>query len=227
MATICTHCGREVPPGNTVCQACGETVPFRCPSLHAGPGARCPDPSRLRAICHPLRHTSSASQIRRSPQDHPHRRRRLRPSRCSGCRGCRCHRLARHEAVSNSIVHKNSNGDVTINTPGGAITSGSASTISESDLGVALYPGATRGEGSMNMHTPFGSLISAVFLTSDSPTQVVDFYKSKLGRRRLLHAKWQLDHPHRRGRQQEQGHGHGHPVDSGKTRINILHTTKK
>ena len=131
------------------------------------------------------------------------------------------------KAVSNAIVHKNSNGDVTINTPGGAITSGSASTISESDLGVAVYPGATRGEGSMNMHTPVGSLISAVFLTSDSPTQVVDYYKSKIGsdvstmetgNSTVLTSG--ADSKNKVMITVTSG-------DNGKTRINILHTTKK
>ena len=131
------------------------------------------------------------------------------------------------KAVSNSIVHKNSNGDVTINTPGGAITSGSASTISESDLGVALYPGATRGEGSMNMHTPLGSLVSAVFLTSDSPAQVVDYYKSKIGGDVSTMESGNSTVLTSGAESKNKVMITVTTVDSGKTRINILHTTKK
>jgi hypothetical protein len=131
------------------------------------------------------------------------------------------------KSVSNSIVHKNSNGDVTINTPGGAITSGGASTISESDLGVALYPGATRGEGSMNMHTPAGSLVSAVFLTSDSPTQVVDYYKSKIGGDVSTMESGNSTVLTSAADSKNKVMVTVTSNDNGKTRINILHTSKK
>jgi hypothetical protein len=219
-------------PGSTVCQACGETVRSATPAFEPviQPGVQSPVPPG---------YAQSAAPYTTAPP----------PAQSGGALkiilivvgvvvllgvvaagviGAFVWHATK--AVSNAIVHKNSNGDVTINTPGGPITSGSASTISESDLGVALYPGATRGEGSMNMHTPVGSLISAVFLTSDSPTQVVDFYKAKLGSDVADVSAMQSGNSTMitsGGDSKNKVMVTVTSVDNGKTRINILHTIKK
>jgi hypothetical protein len=78
-------------------------------------------------------------------------------------------------------VHKDSSGSVSISTPGGTITTGQSANVSAADLGVDLYPGATTGEGSMNMKTPNSSMVTAVYLSSDPPDKIVAFYKEKLG----------------------------------------------
>ncbi len=177
MATLCTHCGREVPPAVPSAKPAAKTVRSAVPAFEPviQPGVQSPPTPG---------YAQSAAPYTTAPP----------PAQSGGALKIILIVVAvvvllgivaaglvgafvwhATKAVSHAIVHKDSNGDVTINTPGGAITSGSASTISESDLGVAPYPGATRGEGSMNMHTPVGSLISAVYLTSDSPIQVVDY----------------------------------------------------
>jgi hypothetical protein len=78
-------------------------------------------------------------------------------------------------------VHRSSNGDVSFSTPGGTISTGNSASISSADLGLPAYPGAKRSTGGMRMKTPNGSLITATFTTSDSASQVVDFYKGKMG----------------------------------------------
>jgi hypothetical protein len=78
-------------------------------------------------------------------------------------------------------VHRSGNGDVSFSTPGGTISTGNSASISSADLGLPAYPGAKRSTGGMRMKTPNGSLITATFTTSDSASQVVDFYKSKMG----------------------------------------------
>jgi hypothetical protein len=78
-------------------------------------------------------------------------------------------------------VHKNSSGNVSISTPGGTITTGQSANVTAADLGVDLYPGATTGEGSMNMKTPNGSMVTAVYLSPDASDKIVAFYKEKLG----------------------------------------------
>jgi hypothetical protein len=79
-------------------------------------------------------------------------------------------------------VHKNSNGDVSISTAEGTITTGRSANVSAADLGTALYPGASsRNDGSMNMKTPNGSMVTSVFTSSDSSDKIVAFYKEKLG----------------------------------------------
>jgi hypothetical protein len=78
-------------------------------------------------------------------------------------------------------VHKNSSGNVSISTPGGTITTGQSANVTAADLGVDLYPGATTGEGSMNMKTPNGSMVTAVYLSPDASDKIVAFYKENLG----------------------------------------------
>jgi hypothetical protein len=79
-------------------------------------------------------------------------------------------------------VHKNSNGDVSIALPTGTISTGKSANLSAADLGVDPYPGASSTtQGSMNMKTPTGSMVTAVYTSSDSPDKIIAFYKDKLG----------------------------------------------
>jgi hypothetical protein len=78
-------------------------------------------------------------------------------------------------------VHKDGSGNVSISTPGGTITAGQNANVSAADLGVDIYPGATTSEGSMNMKTPNGSMVTAVYLSPDPAEKIVAFYKEKLG----------------------------------------------
>jgi hypothetical protein len=79
-------------------------------------------------------------------------------------------------------VHLDKNGTATtIDTPNGSISVGSDSSIGASELGVDIYPGAAHAPGSMNLKSPDGSMATANFTTSDSVSQVADFYKARLG----------------------------------------------
>jgi hypothetical protein len=80
-------------------------------------------------------------------------------------------------------AHKDSSGNVSITTPGGTITTGQNNNVSAADLGVDLYPAVTTGQGSMNMRTPEGSMVTAVYLSSDPPDKIIAFYKERLGDR--------------------------------------------
>ncbi len=77
-------------------------------------------------------------------------------------------------------VHVSSNGGVEVSTPGGTFSAGNTS-VSSSDLGVDLYPGATQQQGAVKVSTPNGTAITAAYVTSDPMDKVVDFYKEKLG----------------------------------------------
>jgi hypothetical protein len=79
-------------------------------------------------------------------------------------------------------VHVNSaNGQVTMSTPGGTFSANSTSTITASDLGTDIYPGAQSAPGGMKMSLPTGSTVTGVYVTSDSKDQVAAFYQSKFG----------------------------------------------
>lgn len=83
--------------------------------------------------------------------------------------------------VAHSVHVSGSGKDVTINTPGGSFSANASETFTAADLGTDLYPGASAGKGSMRMSLPTGSMVTAVYVTSDSKDQVVAFYKDKFG----------------------------------------------
>jgi len=77
-------------------------------------------------------------------------------------------------------VHVNNNGEFSINTPAGHLSANATENFTASDLGTEIYPGAESVKGGMRMTMPNGTMISAVYVTSDSKDQVLAFYKSKL-----------------------------------------------
>lgn len=83
--------------------------------------------------------------------------------------------------IAHSARVSGPNGQVTVNVPGGSITTNPSDSFSTSDLGTDVYPGAEPGKGSMRMSLPNGSMVTAVYVTSDSKDQVVAFYKGKFG----------------------------------------------
>ncbi len=78
-------------------------------------------------------------------------------------------------------VHKDANGEITINTPKGNISANPNETFTASDLGIAIYPGATQGKGGLRMTIGSKSMVTANFLTPDSPDKVMTFYKGLAG----------------------------------------------
>ena len=68
-----------------------------------------------------------------------------------------------------------------ITTPMGNMTMGTQKEVTEAEVGVPLYPGAKREEGNLQISTSEGSMSTYVFKTSDSPAQVMQFYRGKLG----------------------------------------------
>lgn len=73
-------------------------------------------------------------------------------------------------------------GETTITVPGGSFSASSSNKFTAGELGIDIYPGAEPAKsGSLRMNLPTGSMISALYLTSDSKDKVVEFYKSKLG----------------------------------------------
>ena len=83
--------------------------------------------------------------------------------------------------VAHAIHVDGPNGQVTLDTPGGSITTNQTVIYTSGELGTDIYPGAQGGHGSMKMELPTGSMVTGVFVTADSKDQVVNFYKSKFG----------------------------------------------
>lgn len=57
----------------------------------------------------------------------------------------------------------------------------SSAQFTESDLGIAIYPGATPSKMGMQMEVGPMRMVSAYYLTPDSTEQVTAFYKEKAG----------------------------------------------
>jgi hypothetical protein len=83
--------------------------------------------------------------------------------------------------VAHSIRVSGSGKDASISLPGGTLTTNTSEVYTASDLGIDIYPGARPGKGSMRMSLPTGSVITAIYETSDPKEQVVNYYKGKLG----------------------------------------------
>jgi len=61
------------------------------------------------------------------------------------------------------------------------MSTNSGQPVTESDLGVAIYPGATQGKGNLHMTIAGKTMTTANFLTSESKDQVISFYQNSLG----------------------------------------------
>lgn len=83
--------------------------------------------------------------------------------------------------VAHAIHTHAKNGDFTLNTPGGMISTGTPNSYTAEELGADIYPGAQATAGGMRMSLPSGSIVSGAFETSDSKDQVLNFYKGKFG----------------------------------------------
>lgn len=72
-------------------------------------------------------------------------------------------------------------GQMTMQTPDGKVDLNSTQTYTAADLGTDIYPGAQSVKGGMKMESPTSSMVTGIFVTSDSKDQVVTFYKNKFG----------------------------------------------
>jgi hypothetical protein len=69
-----------------------------------------------------------------------------------------------------------------LNSNGNSISMGKSADVSESDLGIGIYPGAVRKNvGGMKIKTATSLLVSATYTTNDPESAVLDFYRGKLG----------------------------------------------
>ncbi|MGD0098320.1 MAG: hypothetical protein ABSB60_17690 [Terracidiphilus sp.] len=127
-------------------------------------------------------------------------------------------------------VHVDPSGRVTMTTPAGTITTTPDENISEADLGVEIYPGSQPAHKGMRMEMPNGSGVQLDLLTSDSPAQVLDFYKSKLGSSAVVVSLFGVNSIHLQLSKQESVRVQitaNSKLDNGKTRISIMHMKQK
>ena len=177
MAGFCTKCGASVPSATGFCPTCGApigsplatpasqpsvaaAVPPVAPAPTAAAGAYAPPPKNsggaLKIILIIVAVVVGLGVIG------------------AGIVGYGIYKVAHS-------VQTDSKGNTTISALGSTFSAGKNVDVSAADLGVPLYPGATAGEGGMHMTLPTGSVVTAVYVTSDPVSSVVAFYKGKLG----------------------------------------------
>lgn len=78
-------------------------------------------------------------------------------------------------------VRTAANGQISIGSPSSGFSANATQAVSASDLGIAIYPGATQGKGSLHMTIAGKSMVTANYLTTDSKDQVFAFYKAQAG----------------------------------------------
>jgi flagellar basal body-associated protein FliL len=94
-----------------------------------------------------------------------------------------------HRAVSKFHVDEK-NGNVHVETPFGSVESSQDPAEAAKSVGVELYPGATMAkDGSANMTIAGVHTASVELETSDSPSAVNDFYKSKFPKASMMSAQ--------------------------------------
>ena len=161
MASFCSKCGTELSPGAQSCASCGAPVAMPAAEVTpAPPLVTAPAPSGNNAVKIILIIVAVFVGLGIVG---------------AGAFGFLVWRVAHAVHVSGSGK------DVTINTSSGSIRANSSETFTAADLGTDLYPGATSGKGSMRMSLPTGTMVTAVYVTTDSKDQVVAFYKEKFG----------------------------------------------
>lgn len=105
----------------------------------------------------------------------------------------------------------------------------SSDQFTESDLGIAIYPGATPSKGGMRMKMGDRTVVSAVYFTPDSTDQVIAFYKDKAGpdaRITTIANVARIRVPTVDGNSTTVEIAQMADVSGNKTRINIVHTSK-
>jgi hypothetical protein len=124
-----------------------------------------------------------------------------------------------------ATVNGNANGNgVSVSVPGGgSITAGTPSTLTEQDLGVPLYPGASLDTaGSATIVRGTTKVVQATYWTTDPVSSVTSFYQGKLGSGLNVMGL---------GSETIMNYGSGNntvaimvDADSGKTKINVIHS---
>ena len=126
-------------------------------------------------------------------------------------------------------AHTDANGQVSMKLPFGSVQTIPFDHIKESDLGIAIYPGAEPGKSAVRTETSAFSQLSAFFFTSDSTDKVIAFYKEKAGpdarMMTLPFSGTQFMVPGQAGTSIQVMITQNPNVALGKTRIQITHTT--
>ena len=132
--------------------------------------------------------------------------------------------------VAKSVQVDSNSGNMSVSVPGAGLITAGDSAATAGDLGVPVYPGSTREKGGMNLNAASASMVMAHFSTTDTESQVVDFYKGKMGNGTAVVSTGNGTVINSGGKDTDRimvTVGPGTGDDAGKTTIVIMHTVKK
>jgi zinc-ribbon domain len=173
VAIYCTKCGTQLPPDTQFCTACGAAV--TAPTAVVSPEYPAPPPPYTQPYAQPVPPPPSGNSAVKIIL--------IVVSVFVGLGILAvCVFAFTIWRVSKAVRVEGDGSKVSVTTPGGGNMSVNAEdSYSASDLGTDIYPGASKGHGGMKMDLPTGSMVTGIFLTSDSKDKVLAFYKDKLG----------------------------------------------
>jgi len=133
--------------------------------------------------------------------------------------------------ISRGVHVTTNNNGTAVTVPGGAALATGGPAAPDSELGVPVYPGAVRQHGGLDTRALGGSMAMAHFTTTDSPGQVADFYKSRMGDGTVAEETGSNGGMVLNSGDNDSEHtmvtvGRGTGDDAGKTMIVIMHTKK-
>ncbi len=223
MAAFCSKCGAPLTAGTAFCSSCGAPVAATAPPIAAALPAQPVAAYGQQSTGYPIAPAKSSGGA-------------LKIILIvvavviaigvvsAGAMGFMAWRVAKSVKVND-----NGNG-ATMSLPGVGTLSAGDSVANDADLGVPAYPGATQEKGGMNLNSGSASMVMAHFVTSDSPSQVVDFYKSKMGEGTVSVDTGNGTVLNSGGQDTDRVMvtiGPGSGDDAGKTTIVVMHTKKK
>jgi hypothetical protein len=157
VASFCTKCGAELSPDKQVCTTCGAAAASAQPTYTQTAAPPAKSSSAVKIILIIVAIVVGLGVIG------------------MGVAGYTVWR------VSRSIRMSNNGTAVTLSTPDGKVDLNTTESYTASELGTDIYPGAQSVKGGMRMDLSTGSMVTGIFVTSDSKDQVVAFYKNKFG----------------------------------------------
>jgi len=253
MVQFCPKCGKEVPAGATFCSACGTAVvtdasapssagtqagpaytPVNVPgqTVYAGPqtAAGAPHSSGFTPVPPPPPAAGYAAASGAYPRP------AAAPQKSGGT--LKIVLIVIAVVVGLGIVGTGAVGflvwrvlrPVDVSSPRGNMTTSLATYVTAEELGTEIYPGAQSTTGGGRMSVAEVSVVTGVYLTSDSKDQVVNFYKSKLGSGASVY-----EFAHTASLSLRKGSRESIAIavvakpeeNSGKTKISIVHTTHR
>ncbi|MGD0939611.1 MAG: hypothetical protein ABR905_07845 [Terracidiphilus sp.] len=207
MASYCAKCGSALSPNELICKSCGATAAPTDAVAVAIPPTAASDKSGSSTIKIILIIVAIVVGL--------------------GILGLGAIGFIGYRMVKNT--HVDPSGKVTMNTPAGAISMTPDENINASELGVDVYPGAQPTHKGMRMSMPNASGVQLEFLTSDTPEQVLAFYKSKMGSAAVVVSLFGQSSVQLQISKEESVQvkiSANSKLDEGKTRISIMHMKK-